>query len=89
MKQKKYPVYKGQELEVTIEGYTSEGQGVARVEGLAVFVRGGLTGERIKIRIAHIGNTAAYGDILEILEKSPERREPACRYANKCGGCVF
>ena len=30
MKQKDYPVYKGQELAVTIEGYTSEGQGVAR-----------------------------------------------------------
>ena len=68
MKHKDYPVYKGQELEVTIEGYTSEGQGVARVEGLAVFVAGGLAGERLKIRIAHLGHTAAYGDILEILE---------------------
>ena len=89
MKHKDYPVYKGQELEVTIEGYTSEGQGVARVEGLAVFVAGGLAGERLKIRIAHLGHTAAYGDILEILEKSPQRREPECPYSGSCGGCTF
>ena len=89
MKHKDYPVYKGQELEVTIEGYTSEGQGVARVEGLAVFVAGGLAGERLKIRIAHLGHTAAYGDILKILEKSPQRREPECPYSGSCGGCTF
>ncbi len=59
MKQSQYPVYKGQVLEVSITGYTSEGQGVARVDGLAVFVAGGIVGERLKIRIAHLGHTAA------------------------------
>ncbi len=89
MKQKDYPVYKGQVLTVEIVGYTSEGQGVARVDGLAVFVAGAIQGEVVKIRIAHLGHTAAYGDILEILKKSPERQEPACPYAAQCGGCVF
>ena len=89
MKQKDYPVYKGQVLDVDITGYTSEGQGVARVEGLAVFVAGAIRGERVKIRIAHLGHTAAYGDILEILEKSPERTAPGCPYCADCGGCVF
>ena len=89
MKQKEYPVYKGQVLEVDIVGYTSEGQGVARVDGLAVFVAGAIRGERVKIRIAHMGHTAAYGDIVEILEQSPERIQSACPYAKDCGGCVF
>ena len=89
MKQKEYPVYKGQVLEVDITGYTSEGQGVARVEGLAVFVAGAIKGERVKIKIAHLGHTAAYGDILEILSASPERIAPQCPYAADCGGCVF
>ena len=89
VKQREYPVYKGQVLDVEITGYTSEGQGVARVEGLAVFVAGAIRGERVKIKIAHLGHTAAYGDILEILEKSPERVAPACPYAADCGGCVF
>ena len=89
MKQKEYPVYKGQVLEVEIVGYTSEGQGVARVEGLAVFVAGAIKGETVKIRIAHLGHTAAYGDIVEILQKSPARVTPACPYEKDCGGCVF
>lgn len=89
MKQKDYPVRLGQILEVSIEGYTSEGAGVARVDGLAVFVAGAIRGERVKIKIAHLGHTAAYGDILEILEKSPARIEPECPYAAQCGGCVF
>ncbi|MBP3633572.1 MAG: 23S rRNA (uracil(1939)-C(5))-methyltransferase RlmD [Oscillospiraceae bacterium] len=89
MKQREYPVYKGQVLEVQITGYTSEGQGVARVEGLAVFVAGAIKGERVKIRIAHLGHTAAYGDVLEVLQESPERRKPQCPYEKDCGGCVF
>ncbi len=89
MKQKDYPVYKGQELEVTVTGYTSEGQGVARAEGLAVFVNGGIRGERLRIRIAHLGHTAAYGDILEVLEPSDQRRASDCPYAKDCGGCVY
>lgn len=84
-----YPVYKGQVLTVEITGYTSEGAGVARVEGLAVFVAGAIRGEQVKIRIAHIGHTAAYGDILEVLTPSPARLQPECRYAKDCGGCVF
>ena len=89
MKHRDHPVRQGQELEVKIEGYTSEGQGVARVEGLAVFVAGALAGETVRIRIAHLGHTAAYGDIVKILEPSPHRREPECAYAKDCGGCVF
>ena len=89
MKQKEYPVRKGQVLDVTIEAYTSEGMGVARVDGLAVFVHGGIQGERLKIRIAHLGHTAAYADIVEILQPSPERVREDCPYAKDCGGCVF
>ena len=89
MKQKDYPVYKGQVLEVTVTGYTSEGMGVARVDGLAVFIHNAMEGERLKIKIAHLGHTAAYADIVEILQPSPHRRKEDCPYAKDCGGCVF
>ena len=89
MKQKEYPVRKGQVLDVEITGYTSEGAGVARVEGLAVFVAGGICGETLRVRIAHLGHTAAYADILKILTPSPARRSSGCIHAGHCGGCVF
>ncbi len=34
-----------------IEGYASGGEGVARIEGMAVFVRGALRGERADVFI--------------------------------------
>ena len=89
MKQKDYPVRKGQVLDVEITGYTSEGAGVARVDGLAVFVAGAICGETVRIRIAHLGHTAAYGDIVQILSAGPQRRTPECPHAKDCGGCVF
>ena len=89
VKQSEYPVRLGQVLDLTITGYTSEGQGVARVEGLAVFVSGAIRGETVRAKIAHLGHTAAYADILEVLTPSPHRVKPGCPAASRCGGCVF
>ena len=50
---------------------------------------GAIRGERVKIKIVHLGHAAAYGEILEILHRSPERLDPECPYAADCGGCVF
>ena len=43
-----------------IEGYASDGSGVARIEGMAVFVRGAIRDEVTDIRIEH-GATAPPG----------------------------
>ncbi len=89
MKQPKCPVREGQIIEGLVTGYTSEGAGVLRVEGLAVFVPGTIRGEQVRVRIDHIGHTAAYGALLEVLSPSPERLSPKCPYTHRCGGCVF
>lgn len=89
VKQRDYPVRLGQVLDLTVTGYTSEGQGVARVEGLAVFVAGAIRGETVRVQIQHLGHTAAYGRILQVLEPSPHRVAPGCPQAGACGGCVF
>ncbi len=74
---------------VRIEGCTSEGQGVARIDGRAVFVKAALPGESCRIRILKAGKTAVYARIEELLEPSPERRAPDCPYYGRCGGCDF
>ena len=89
VKQQDYPVRLGQVLDLTVTGYASEGQGVARVEGLAVFVAGAIRGETVRVQIEHLGHTAAYGRILQVLEPSPHRVPPGCPQAGACGGCVF
>ena len=72
-----------------IEGYASGGEGVARIEGMAVFVKGSLQGERADVLIEHVGHSAAWGRIEKLLEPSPARVEPDCPYYGQCGGCQF
>ena len=42
---------KNQIYEATITDYTAEGQGVARIEGCAVFVPNAIVGERVRLRM--------------------------------------
>ena len=76
-----------EEAEVT--GYTSEGLGVCRIEGRAVFVPGVIEGEKIRLRILKVTAGACYGRALEILEPSPFRAAPDCPVYGKCGGCAL
>ena len=64
---------KNQVYEATITDYTSEGQGVAKIEGCAVFVPNAIVGEKCQIRIEKVGKTWAAGKMVQILEKSPHR----------------
>ena len=64
---------KNQIYETVVTDYTAEGQGVARVEGCAVFVPNAIAGEKVKVRIEKVGKTWASGKIVEILEKSLHR----------------
>ncbi len=73
----------------TVTGFTSEGLGVCRVEGCAVFVPNAAPNEEYDLRIVHIGKTAAHGRIVNIITRSPERVNRACPYAKQCGGCDF
>ena len=80
---------KNQIYETVVTDYTAEGQGVAHVEGCAVFVPNAVAGERIRVRIEKAQKTWAAGKIVEILEKSPHRVNRECPVAKLCGGCDF
>ena len=73
----------------TVEGYTSEGQGIVRLDGAVVFVPGTIRGEEIDLRITKVMKTSCAGEIVKIHNPSPERMEPECPYAGKCGGCAY
>ena len=80
---------KNQIYEATVTDYTAEGQGVAHVEGCAVFLPNAIAGERVRLRIEKAQKTWAAGKIVEILEKSPHRVNRECPVAKLCGGCDF
>lgn len=72
-----------------IEGYTSEGLGVARIDGQAVFVHRALRGEDCDVLLLKVLKNAAFGKVVKVHEPSPHRAEPDCPYYGKCGGCDF
>ncbi len=80
---------KNQIYEAVITDYTAEGQGVAHIEGCAVFIPNSVAGEKYRVRIEVAKKNWAAGKIVEILEKSPHRVNRECPVAKLCGGCDF
>ncbi|MCH5320307.1 MAG: 23S rRNA (uracil(1939)-C(5))-methyltransferase RlmD [Eubacterium sp.] len=80
---------KNDKIELTIDSLTSEGSGVGRYDGLAVFVRGTVPQDKIIAHIIKRSKNYAVGIIDKIIQPSPERIESDCPYSKKCGGCSF
>ena len=72
---------KNQIYEAEITDYTAEGQGVAHIEGCAVFIPNAVAGEKVRVRVEKAQKTWAAGKIVEILEKSPHRVNRECEVA--------
>ena len=80
---------KGSIYTAVIDGYSSEGLGIARVNGAVVFVPHAVRGEEIDLRITKVMKTSCAGEIVKIRRPSPDRMEPECPHAGKCGGCAY
>ena len=72
-----------------IDGYSSEGLGIARIDGQVVFVHGAVRGEICDVLVMKVLKNAAFGKIAALVEPSPARRVPDCPYYGRCGGCDF
>ena len=80
---------KGKIYEAVICDYTAEGQGVAKIDGCAVFIPNALMGEKCLVKIEKAQKTWAAGKITELLEKSSHRVNRKCPVGKLCGGCDF
>ena len=80
---------KNQTVRAVIEGYSSEGLGIARVNGQVVFVHRAIRGEDCDILIMKVLKHAAFGKVTAIHTPSAHRQEPDCPYYGRCGGCDF
>ena len=72
---------------LTIENYGDGGEGVARVDGMAVFIPFAMIGEVCEVVIILVKKNYAIGKIQKIIEKAQGRCEPFCSVFGKCGGC--
>jgi predicted RNA-binding protein with TRAM domain len=58
------PVEAGKEYDVQITEISRQGDGIARVQGFVIFVKGGKVGQKAKVRIANVGARFATAEIV-------------------------
>lgn len=84
---KSHLVKRSDRLVVQIDRLAVGGKGVARHEGLVIFVSDTAPGDRAEIEITFAKKNFAEAKLLKVLEASSDRREPPCPVAGVCGGC--
>ena len=81
----------GDLLTLDIERIAHGGHFIAHAQGLTIFVRGAIKGERIVAEVTQVKKKIAWAETIEVLTSSPHRREAPCHYFRErvCGGCDF
>ncbi len=82
-------VKKGQIIETEIQDVAFRGKGIARIDGLAVFVDQAVTGDRVEARIVRKRKQYAEARVLRLISPSPDRVPAPCPYSGYCGGCKW
>ncbi len=77
----------GDELELAIDTLAFGGRGVARHDGVVVFVAGGLPGDRVRARILKVKQRHGEAVRIETLSFGPDHVEAPCPHFGVCGGC--
>lgn len=79
----------GDTLDLTVEKGVYRGLGLARHRGQVVFVTRGVPGDRVRARVESVRKGYVRARPEELVEGSPDRREPPCPLFTACGGCAY
>jgi 23S rRNA (uracil1939-C5)-methyltransferase len=80
---------RGSFLDLTIDRIAYGGPGVARHDGLVIFVRGAIPGDRVMAQVSRNKKAYAEARMVELLDPSPDRVVAPCPYSGHCGGCQW
>jgi len=69
------PVEVGKEYEVNIEELSNRGEGIARVQGLVIFVPNTKQGDHVKIKVTRISRRFAEAEVVGKSEGGTEKEE--------------
>jgi 23S rRNA (uracil1939-C5)-methyltransferase len=82
--------HRGEQLEVEIESLAFGGRGVARADGMVVFVAGALPGDRVRAEITKAKKRFAEARTVELLRPSAERIADVCVHEGEpCPGAPW
>ena len=80
---------KNELIELDVESLSSDGNGVAHYNGVAVFVPFSAAGERVRAQVVKVMPRYAFAIIDSIIKPSAQRVSPQCPVFGRCGGCAF
>lgn len=80
---------KGQTITLDITDMAVGGKGIARVNGMVVFVDQCVPQDKVVARITRKKKNYAEAKLVSVIEASPFRKTPPCPYAGFCGGCTW
>jgi 23S rRNA (uracil1939-C5)-methyltransferase len=80
---------RGEKLSLAIEKIAAQGQGMARRDGIPIFVPGAIPGQEVLVEVTRHRGRYAEGKLLKVLKKAPGEIKPRCKHFWDCGGCVW
>ena len=80
-------VEKNKEYIVDIIDNGFQGEGIAKIDGLTIFIPNAIKGEKVKVLIVKVLASHAFGKIIEIIKQSENRVASDCTTYKRCGGC--
>ncbi len=81
---------KDQTIELEITDLNNLGNGVGRCDGQVVFVRGAVSGDRVRAKVIKVNKSFAVAKLIDIIRPSKDRMsESFCPASLSCGGCVY
>ena len=83
------PLVKNQIIPLTIDALSSDGNGVGRFEGQAVFVPFAAVGDVLSVKVVKICKSYAFGIVESVLTPGTGRIPADCPIFGRCGGCCF
>ena len=72
-------------VEITDQG--TNGEGIGKVDGYALFIKDVIIGDKVLVKIMKAKKNYAYARLMEVIRPSENRIEPPCPVAKSCGGC--
>lgn len=77
-------------IQLKLQGLAYGGYAYAKYLNNLIYVSRGAPEDLVSIRIHKLRKNFGSGEILQLIEPSPERIQPACNYFEKgCGGCQW
>lgn len=75
------------ELNVKIEKLSNLGFGIAKVDGMVIFVENSCPDDELKVKITKVSKNYANASIVDIITPSEHRVTPFCPMQKVCGAC--